>query len=75
MLQPCMGGVRRHSRLEYARAALNDARFMRPAQDTKVLFNFSMVLLNMSLLLPVTCWRIDCLLCIIEEPEEETHYT
>lgn len=31
----CMGGIRRDSRVHYARAAVNDARFMRPAQPTK----------------------------------------
>ncbi|KAG0577315.1 hypothetical protein M758_5G141100 [Ceratodon purpureus] len=30
----CMGGARRDSRVHYARAALNDARFMRPGQDS-----------------------------------------
>jgi hypothetical protein len=31
-VQACMGGARRDARVHYARAALNDARFMRPAQ-------------------------------------------
>lgn len=31
----CMGGARRHSRVDYARVALSDARFARPAQDVE----------------------------------------
>jgi len=34
---PCIGGFRRDNRVYFARAALNDARFMRPVQVTEVI--------------------------------------